>query len=79
MAAIYVRPSFSYMNKPGPTANEPAWSKWLAHEWGGVPEHRTFDGSRVDILTETHAWEVEWIKKWPEAIGQALYLSLIHI
>lgn len=61
------------MNRPGPTAHEPEWSRWVAEQWGGVPEHRTFDGSRVDVLTETHAWEVEWIKKWKEAPGQALY------
>ncbi len=63
------------MNRPGPTAYEPAWSRWVAEQWGGVPEYRTFDGSRVDVLTDTHAWEVEWMKKWQEAPGQALYYA----
>lgn len=29
------------------------------------------DRSRPDILTEDRAWEVEWVDKWEEAIGQS--------
>jgi hypothetical protein len=61
--------------KPSSTANERAWSAWVAAQWGATPEYRTFDGSRVDVLTDTHAWEVEWVKKWQEAIGQSLYYA----
>lgn len=34
------------------------------------------DGSRVDILTDVHAIEVEWAWKWKEAIGQSLFYAL---
>ncbi len=41
----------------------------------GEIEHRLRDGTRVDCLTDTHAIEYDWGKKWAEAIGQALYYS----
>jgi len=34
------------------------------------------DKNRCDCLTDTHAVEVEFGKKWAEAIGQSLYYSL---
>ena len=33
------------------------------------------DGTRCDIVTKTHAIEVEWAHKWAEGIGQALWYS----
>ena len=30
------------------------------------------DGTRCDILTDTHAIEVDFADKWSEAIGQSL-------
>lgn len=51
---------------------ETDWSGHLAAEVGGVAEYRLPDGRRVDILTDTTAWEVEWCDKWPESIGQSL-------
>ena len=30
------------------------------------------DGTRCDILTDTHAIEVDFADKWAEAIGQSL-------
>lgn len=60
------------INRPSPTDNERAWSAWLASQLGGIAEFRTVDGSRVDVLTDEHAIEVEWIKKHDQAIGQAL-------
>lgn len=53
--------------------NEVAWSAYLAKQVGGETEFVLPGGARVDILTEDIAWEVEWTKKWPESIGQALY------
>ena len=38
----------------------------------GIAEFRLPDASRVDVFTGINAWEVEWAKKWKEAIGQAL-------
>ena len=31
------------------------------------------ENSRVDIVTKTHAIEVDFANKWQEAIGQALW------
>lgn len=61
---------------PGPNARETEWSAALAEQLGGVAEHRLPDGSRVDILTDAEAIEVEWSDKWPEAIGQAIFYGL---
>lgn len=55
---------------------EPQWTKWLIeNQVEGVSEHTLWDKSRVDILTETYAIEVDWSKKWAEAVGQAIYYS----
>lgn len=48
-------------------------------EWcssaGGIAEIVLPDRTRVDCLTETHAIEVDFARKWAEAVGQALYYS----
>lgn len=41
----------------------------------GSMEYRLPDATRVDCLTETHAVEVDFGRKWAEAIGQSLYYS----
>tara|TARA_B100000029_G_scaffold450512_1_gene474494 strand:+ start:268 stop:672 length:405 start_codon:yes stop_codon:yes gene_type:complete len=70
---------------PGPdrpadrsTWSETDWSAHLADQMGGVAEFRTPDGSRVDILTDEVAWEVDWCRsgKWAEGVGQALFYGL---
>ena len=67
------------MNRPKPTDRETEWSKWLAIKMKGEAEARTFCGARCDVLTDTHAWEVEWVGKYKEAPGQALlYASLFN-
>tara|TARA_R110000824_G_scaffold323606_1_gene510536 strand:+ start:284 stop:676 length:393 start_codon:yes stop_codon:yes gene_type:complete len=67
------------MNRPKSTDRETEWSKWLAIKMGGKAEARTFCGARCDVLTDTHAWEVEWMKKYNEAPGQAiLYAALFN-
>ncbi len=48
--------------------------KWCADQAGQV-EHILPDRTRVDCLTATHAVEVDFGKKWAEAIGQSLYYS----
>ncbi len=55
---------------------EVAISARLASEIGGQAEHRLPDGSRIDILTDDVAWEVEWSDKWEEAIGQSVFFSM---
>ena len=64
--------------RPLPTDNEVAWSKGRAEERGGEAEARLPDGTRVDVLTSSHAWEVEWAapQKHYEAFGQACYYGI---
>lgn len=33
------------------------------------------DKCRVDCLTPTHAFEIDFAKKWAEAVGQSLYYA----
>lgn len=42
-------------------------------------EHRLNDGTRVDILADDYAYEVDWATngKWAESIGQALYYGIM--
>lgn len=47
----------------------------IAAELKGKMEVRVADG-RVDVVTETHAIEVEFSSKWKQAIGQALWYAL---
>lgn len=43
----------------------------------GTPEYVLPDRSRVDILTEALAIEVDWVKSWPQAIGQSVYYGIM--
>lgn len=65
------------MDRPKATDTEPRWSAWLAKQMRGESEVATPCGSRCDIVTESHAWEVEWIKKWSQAPGQAVLYGLL--
>ncbi len=55
--------------------HESDYRDFICSRLGGEIEHVLDDGSRVDCLTEANAIEVDWAKKWSEAIGQALYYS----
>jgi len=48
--------------------------KWCA-EHGGQVEFVLPDRTRVDCLTETHAIEFDFARKWAESIGQSLYYA----
>ena len=54
---------------------------WYQDVWckgmKGKLEHRLEDNRRIDCLTDTHAIEVEFAQKWPEAIGQSLGYSML--
>jgi hypothetical protein len=41
----------------------------------GIREYRLSDGTRVDIVTDTFAIEVDFANKWSQSIGQVLYYS----
>ena len=62
----------------------PTWAEpetWYAEKaqqmHGGEIEVRIFDGSRVDLLTDTYAFEIEKSHKWREAIGKSLHHALL--
>ena len=48
----------------------------LAPKYKAVTEYRLPDAARVDLLTDTEAIEVDYAKKWAEAVGQSLYYGL---
>lgn len=63
--------------------NELDWSKKLWHflEANQISlaigrERQLWDKTRVDVLTDNFAIEVDWAKKWTEAIGQAAWYSV---
>lgn len=47
---------------------------WCVRHSGRM-EYRLPDSTRVDCLTDTHAVEMDFGRKWAEAIGQSLYYS----
>lgn len=55
---------------------EREYQEEYARENGGEIEVTAPDGSRCDILTETHAIEVDFADKWGESIGQSLNYAL---
>lgn len=71
-------PRANHVPRPNVRDRETTWSKWLAYTLAARREAVTFSGARCDVLTSSHAIEVEWISKWPEAIGQSLLYSIEH-
>ena len=57
--------------------NEDYYNRQFCEQMSGQIEYRLEDLSRVDCLTDTHAFEVDWAdgSKVYEAIGQALYYA----
>ncbi len=55
--------------------SEADYQRAIAAKWGAVTEFAVTSG-RVDILTDTHAVEVEFAAKWKNSIGQALWYGL---
>ena len=45
--------------------------------WGSIEkEYRLDDGTRVDLLLENEACEIDWADKWAEGVGQSIYYGL---
>ena len=45
--------------------------------WGSIEkEYRLDDGTRVDLLLESEACEIDWANKWAEGVGQSIYYAL---
>jgi hypothetical protein len=43
----------------------------------GIREYRLPDGTRVDIVTDTFAIEVDFASKWSQSVGQVIYYGEI--
>ena len=52
------------------------YKEQCAKQLGGTTEVTLPDGTRCDILTDTHAIEVDFADKWAEAIGQSLNYAI---
>lgn len=57
--------------------NEKYYQTRMCQELGGKMEYVLPDKTRVDCLTDEYAIEVDFAKKWAEAIGQSLYYAQI--
>jgi len=55
-------------------ARESDWTNGLAESTGGRAEVQV-DSGRADVLTENYAVEVDFLRKWKEGLGQALYYA----
>jgi len=58
------------------TAKESDYQRSWCNQNRGRTEVVLPDKSRCDCVTDTHAVEIEYARKWAEAIGQALFYSL---
>lgn len=56
---------------------EPDWCKLIALKYDAMIEVRLFDASRVDLLNDEYALEVDWAGNWEEAIGQSLWYAIV--
>ncbi len=57
------------------TATEKDYQSAWCRKNNGIQEYRLSDHTRVDCLTNTHAIEFDYAKKWAEAVGQSLHYS----
>ena len=55
---------------------ESHYQQYYANLGGGETEVVLGDNTRCDIVTDTHAIEVDFADKWAEAIGQSLSYGL---
>ena len=57
--------------------DEKYYQSKMCQEFGGKIEYVLPDKTRVDCLTDEYVIEVDFAKKWAEAIGQSLYYAQI--
>lgn len=55
---------------------EKTYQNYFASYINGECEYVLKDKTRIDILTDRYAIEVDFANKWHEAIGQSLYYSI---
>jgi hypothetical protein len=74
-ALAMVLPDYSAHSKN--IYKESAYQRLWCAKAGGVIEYVLPDRTRVDCLTAEYAVEVDFARKWAEAIGQALYYASV--
>ncbi len=55
--------------------HEKVYQEYFCGSLNGKSEYVLPDRTRIDCLTDEYAIEVDFAKKWSEAIGQSLYYS----
>lgn len=68
---------FSFSACSSAKKNEKYYQTIFCENINGIMEYKLKDKTRVDCLTNEYAIEVDWAKKWAEAVGQSLYYSEI--
>ena len=58
-------------------ADERSECERLAAKYEAETEVILFDQTRVDLLSSEYAIEVDWSRKWAEAVGQSLYYAAV--
>ena len=53
---------------------EAQWRDYLMEELGGQHEV-VVEGGRIDVMTDTEVYELDWPHKWHEGLGQALHYA----
>jgi len=71
------QPSIVQPIAPSSDANELEWTKYIAESKNGTHQYVCPDQSRVDVLTDEYAYEVEWVNKWKEAPAQAILYGML--
>ena len=74
---MYIWLLFSFYNLGYSAQNE----SWYQNIWcagmGGIEEKQMANGRRIDCLTENYAIEMDFARKWQEALGQSLEYSIL--
>lgn len=55
---------------------EKFYQKIFCQKLNGITEYVLDDRSRVDCLSSTYAFEVDFANKWAESIGQSLFYAI---
>lgn len=74
---LQAMPAFASTHAERHKFHELHYAAILARQWNGQTEVRLPDNTRCDIVTSTHAIEVDWAEKWSEGIGQSLFYGLM--
>jgi len=74
---VYILFAYLTIQSANAIENEDYYNRQFCIQESGQAEYRLPDRSRVDCLTDTHAYEADWADglKVYESIGQSLYYA----